>query len=54
MQNKLIRHQKKNKKVPAGRQEKPDKVTDDPDNAELPYQNNVHTKGEEIINNNII
>lgn len=45
---------KKNKKVPAGRQEKPDKVTDDPDNAELPYQNNVHTKGEEIINNNII
>lgn len=47
---------KKKKKVPAGRQEKSDKVPDatDADNAEIPLQHNVHIEGEEIVNNNII
>lgn len=51
-----MRHQRKKKKIPAGRQEESDKVPDaiDPDNEELPLQNNVHAGGEEIVNNNII
>lgn len=48
---------KKKEKLSPGRQKKSDKVPEanDPDNAELPLQNNIHADGEEeIVNNNII
>lgn len=41
---------KKKKKPPANKQQESDQVSNptDPDNAELPLQNNIHAEGEEI------